>query len=99
MIIFPDRRVTTRSDGGSGNDNMYGGAGNDTYYVDNTLDTVNESSAADGGYDTVRSTITYTLGNYQERLYLDGTAAINGYGNALDNSITGNGANNSLSGA
>ena len=83
--------------GGTGIDTMYGGAGNDTYFVDKASDTTMEESSADG-YDTVLSTVSRGLGNYLEKLVLTGTAAINGYGNALDNSITGNTANNSLYG-
>ena len=82
--------------GGTGNDTMYGGAGNDTYYVDSGADVVTETSSADG-YDTVYSTVSRSLGNYQERLILQGTAS-SGYGNTLNNSITGNNANNYLYG-
>ena len=82
--------------GGTGNDTMYGGAGNDTYYVDSAADVVTETSSADG-YDTVYSTVSRSLGNYQERLILQGTAS-SGYGNTLNNSITGNNANNYLYG-
>ena len=46
----------------------------------------------------MRSTITYTLGFYQERLYLDGTDAISGFGNDLDNYILGNSAFNAIPG-
>jgi Ca2+-binding RTX toxin-like protein len=48
--------------------------------------------------DTVKSAITYTLGNNVENLILTGDAAINGTGNALDNTIIGNKANNVLTG-
>ena len=50
------------------------------------------------GNDTVQSTITYTLGENVKYLVLIGTEAINGTGNALDNTIQGNGGNNILSG-
>ena len=83
--------------GGTGTDRMIGGAGNDTYYVDNVLDHATEVSSAHG-YDTVYSTVTWALGSYLEKLVLTGTAAINGYGNSLANSITGNSANNILNG-
>jgi Ca2+-binding RTX toxin-like protein len=46
----------------------------------------------------VLSTVSRGLGNYLEKLVLSGTAWINGYGNALDNFITGNIVNNSLYG-
>ncbi len=83
-------------DGGTGVDAMTGGAGNDTYIVDNTGDTVTESSG--GGTDTVRASVTYTLGSNVENLVLTGTANINGTGNTLANIITGNSGNNALSG-
>lgn len=83
--------------GQAGDDAMYGGNGNDTFGVNSLLDTVTEDSAT-GGYDTVNSTVTFTLGANLEKLNLTGTAATNGLGNALDNSISGNSMNNSLYG-
>ena len=83
--------------GMAGIDTMVGGAGNDAYFVDNPADSTTETGPA-AGYDTVVSTVARGLGNYLEKLILSGTAAINGYGNALDNSIIGNAANNTLSG-
>jgi len=74
---------------------LSGGAGDDTYIV-GAGDTVTE--AAGGGTDSVRSTVTFTLGAEVEHLVLLGTAAINGTGNALANTLTGNAANNRLSG-
>ena len=73
---------------------MAGGLGNDIYVVDNVGDVVTEADNA--GTDTVRSSITYTLGANVENLTLTGAAAINGTGNALANIITGNGAANIL---
>lgn len=74
---------------------MTGGAGNDTYVV-GTGDTTVE--AANGGIDTVQSSITWTLATNVENLTLTGTGAINGTGNALDNLLTGNSAANVLTG-
>jgi Ca2+-binding RTX toxin-like protein len=82
--------------GGSGADTMYGGAGNDTFYVDNSGDTITE--AAGEGTDSVRSSLTYTLGDNIENLTLTGTDAINGTGNVLDNALYGNAGSNVLSG-
>jgi Ca2+-binding RTX toxin-like protein len=82
--------------GGAGSDLMQGGGGNDTYLVENVGDLVQE--AADGGTDIVVSTITWTLGDHVEWLLLDGTAAIDGTGNALDNRIIGNRGANLLAG-
>jgi serralysin len=83
-------------DGGLGNDNMIGGDGNDTYFVNSVLDKVTEN--ANEGTDTVKTTVTLTLAANVENLTLLGVAAINGTGNAGDNSLTGNGAGNILSG-
>ncbi len=87
--------------GGLGADQMFGGAGNDTYTVDNIGDVVSEETVAgvdDGGTDTVKSSISYTLGNFVEKLTLTGSAALNGTGNALANTIIGNAGANILSG-
>lgn len=84
--------------GGTGIDTMIGGTGNDTYFVDESGDVVTEDSTVATEIDTVKSTITYSLGANVENLTLIGTAAINGTGNASDNIITGNSANNTLNG-
>ena len=83
-------------DGGAGIDSMAGGAGNDTYVVDNVGDVVTEATGA--GTDTVQSLVTYVLGSDIENLTLTGSAAINGTGNALNNTLTGNTGNNTLNG-
>ncbi|WP_286927991.1 calcium-binding protein [Pseudomonas sp. UBA7721] len=83
-------------DGGVGADTMIGGLGDDTYYVDSGKDVIIEY--ANGGVDTVISSVSRTLGNYQENLILSGTAGLNGTGNSLDNTLTGNSADNLLNG-
>jgi Ca2+-binding RTX toxin-like protein len=83
-------------DGGLGADSLVGGAGNDSYLVDNTADVVTEAAGA--GTDGVSSSINYTLGNNLESLTLTGSAALNGTGNALANTLTGNSGNNTLNG-
>jgi Ca2+-binding RTX toxin-like protein len=82
----------------AGVDTMIGGTGNDTYVVDNIGDIVTEASILATEIDTVQSSITYTLGTNLENLTLTGTAAINGTGNALNNTLTGNTGNNILNG-
>ncbi len=81
-------------DGGAGNDTLAGGLGNDTYTLDSLSDTVVEQAGE--GADTIRVGFTYTLGANLEKLTLTGTAAIDGYGNELANTLTGNGAANYL---
>ncbi|MCW1248513.1 Ig family protein, partial [Pseudomonas sp. SAICEU22] len=48
--------------------------------------------------DSVRSSVSWTLGTNLENLTLTGVAAINGSGNALDNVLIGNAAANVLNG-
>ncbi|MFN5990459.1 MAG: hypothetical protein ACK47Q_13650, partial [Dolichospermum sp.] len=70
--------------------------GNDSYYVDNTADIITEN--LNEGTDTVYSSVTYTLTPNTENLTLQGTTAINGTGNELNNNIPGNAAANILTG-
>ena len=84
--------------GGAGADKLIGGLGNDGYWVDNAGDVVTETSTLATEIDRVNSSITYTLTANVENLYLTGTAAINGTGNALNNILTGNAGANTLNG-
>ena len=59
-------------------------------------DTVIEN--ADNGHDTVFSSITYSLTENVEDLYLTGVEDLDGSGNNLDNWIFGNAGDNRLSG-
>ena len=83
-------------DGGRGADVMQGGIGNDLYVVDNSLDRVIELS--DSGHDIVRASVSYLLPDHVEDLELTGAAAIDGTGNATQNTVRGNGAANRLDG-
>ncbi len=83
-------------DGGAGNDAMTGGAGNDRYVVDSTTDKVVET--ASGGTDTILASVSIVLATNLEALELAGSAALNGTGNAVANSITGNAGDNILAG-
>jgi Ca2+-binding RTX toxin-like protein len=82
--------------GGAGNDVLIGGAGNDVYDVGSAGDQAVER--ADEGYDRVRASVSFTLGANVEELDLTGINDINGFGNALDNTIVGNTENNVLNG-
>jgi Ca2+-binding RTX toxin-like protein len=84
-------------DGGTGADQLIGGAGNDTYIVDNIGDVIVEE--AEGGFDSVQASVSFTLAAHVENLLLTGGAAINGTGNALANLLTGNAGANNLGGA
>ena len=84
-------------DGGTGADLLIGGKGNDTYVVDKVGDVIVESAGVSDGIDTVISSIDYTLGANLENLTLTGSA-INGTGNAHNNTLIGNASNNTLSG-
>jgi Ca2+-binding RTX toxin-like protein len=82
--------------GGWGDDSMAGGAGDDRYTVDARDDVVTEN--ANEGIDTVRSSISYALGDNVENLTLIGGKWRWGDGNELDNELTGNYNRNVLSG-
>ena len=87
-----------------GHDILTGGLGNDTYVMDASdivggvvqQDLVQEAAGA--GIDTVVSSVRWVLDTNVENLILTGAATANGFGNALDNSLTGNSAYNYLDG-
>jgi VCBS repeat-containing protein len=83
-------------DGGTGNDVMRGGLGNGSYVLDGSLDTVIENP--DEGADTVLASTHYRLAANVENLVLSGAADLQGYGNGLANTITGNSGNDLLNG-
>ncbi|MFM6309906.1 MAG: calcium-binding protein, partial [Dolichospermum sp.] len=84
--------------GGAGIDTLIGGLGNDVYVVDTTTDTITENSGQ--GTDSIQSSVTFSLSVFPniENLTLTGTTAINGTGNAGNNTIIGNSGNNTLNG-
>ncbi len=83
-------------DGGLGADTMIGGVGDDVYYVDNIGDKIVELRAQ--GVDTVYASVSYTLGDYVEKLNLAAYANINGTGSADNNVITASYGNNIIDG-
>lgn len=86
-----------RLDGGLGADVMSGGTGNDLYIVDSLGDMVVETNP-NGGIDSVISSVSHRLGNHVETLALSGNGNLQGWGNELNNSLTGNNGNNQMFG-
>ncbi len=83
-------------DGKGGGDEMVGGAGNDSYIVDSAGDETTEASG--GGTDKVTTGLyTYELAANVENLTMTGVATY-GFGNNLNNTITGNANANVLFG-
>jgi len=86
--------------GGGGADFMVGYGGHDYYWVDHAGDVAHEE--ANGGTDTVGTTVSYTLGANVENLQSlesHGTAALTLTGNPLANTIAGSAGDNVLNGA
>lgn len=63
-----------------------------------TAFSLNSDTAVLDVIEAVYSAISYTLGTNETKLILTGTAAINGWGNSLDNEVVGNIAANMLGG-
>ena len=80
--------------GSIGSDTLSGGLGDDIYTINDAANVVIENLGE--GFDTVHSTVSYTLSENVEDLYLDGNVAINGTGNIAGNWIHGNEAANTL---
>ncbi|MEK7415774.1 MAG: calcium-binding protein, partial [Planctomycetota bacterium] len=97
-------------DGGAAADTLIGGDGNDTYYVDHYYDAVTENAGVGTSMDTVYANVvfgspswfwgaSYTLSANVEDLILTGTSEWSGgYGNSLDNQLTGTDGRNTLDG-
>jgi trimeric autotransporter adhesin len=94
--VLTGNAATNYLNGLAGADTMSGGAGDDVYWVDNAGDVVTE--ALNEGYDTIYSTVNYTLGANQEVVVLNSTAAINATGNGLANSLYAGNGNNTMDG-
>jgi hypothetical protein len=86
--------------GALGTDTLKGGAGDDTYYLgylENIADVIIENSD-EGSNDRVLSFLSnYTLADNVETLWLQ-AGAINGTGNAENNTLIGNSSDNRLDG-
>jgi Ca2+-binding RTX toxin-like protein len=92
-------------DGGSGNDTLYGGVGLDTligglgddrFIMDSTQDVIVE--LVGGGTDRIESSVSLTLPDNVEELWLVGTSPLEAIGNSLPNRLVGNAGDNFLSG-
>jgi trimeric autotransporter adhesin len=84
-------------DGGAGGDAMFGGTGDDSYVVDNDNDLVIERGGE--GFDTVLSSVDFTLGANVENLQLtENPAATFAVGNEGDNQLIGNAQRNEMIG-
>ncbi|MGV3551162.1 hypothetical protein [Rhizobium sp.] len=75
---------------------VYGGDDDDTYVITKAVPKIVELE--NEGIDTVKSAVSYTLGDHLEILTLTGKANINATGNDLNNILTGNAGNNKLTG-
>jgi hypothetical protein len=82
--------------GGGGADQLYGDAGDDTYILSAGNETVTELPGQ--GVDTVISPVSYVLPKNVENLILVGGGRAAGFGNELDNRITGTTGANWLEG-
>lgn len=72
--------------GGDGADQLLGGSGDDSYNISDLEDVVTE--LADGGTDTIYSSVDFALADNVEKLVLSGGAS-SGTGNDLNNEISG----------
>lgn len=80
----------------SGGRELTGSNKDNVYYVRSSSDQIIE--AANGGNDTVYSSVSYHLPEHVENLNLMGRNHINATGNGGDNVLVGNAANNTLLG-
>lgn len=89
--------LDVRIDGGAGNDTMIGSTRFDTYVVDSVGDVVIEKTVGGGQVET---SVSYTLSKNLSNIKLTGSAAIDGTGNELNNTLDGraNSAANVLTG-
>lgn len=88
-------------DGRGGSDTAYGLLGNDVYIVDNSRDITRE--LAGEGRDTVRTTVSYTLGSAASIEVLvafdtEGLSSLRLTGNAIRQTIIGNDGSNTIDG-
>jgi Ca2+-binding RTX toxin-like protein len=91
-------------DGGTGADTLVGGGGNDRYILDTVVDYNQDLPGdqvvelADGGIDTVETSVGYQMNDHVENAILTGADDLWCTGNGLANTITGNAGKNILYG-
>jgi hypothetical protein len=83
--------------GGTVDHMIEGGAGDDTLITDKAGVKLKENGGSEG-FDTVKSTVTYTLSQNVEQLILIGNGNIDGKGNGDGNTLMGNTGDNKLFG-
>jgi Ca2+-binding RTX toxin-like protein len=83
--------------GGTVDHVILGGAGDDTLFTDASATKLKENGGSEG-YDTVKSTISYTLSANVERLVLLGHGNTKGTGTSDGDDLFGNAGNNKLFG-
>lgn len=77
-------------------DVLVGYTGDDVYLINTVGDRVIE--AANEGNDTVKSSVSFALGEHVEALFLTGVSNIDGTGNATNNKILGQSGDNQIDG-
>lgn len=82
--------------GGGGADVLIGGTGDDIYIVSDVLAVVTELEG--GGTDELRTSVSFALPDFVERLTYTGTGRFVGTGNNADNVMTGGSGDDTLSG-
>jgi Ca2+-binding RTX toxin-like protein len=92
--LFAGNGDNTFNDGGGVAD-MYAGTGNNTFIVTNAADTI---AVDQGGVNTVKTTLNWTLGANQQVLWGLGHDALTLRGNDLGDQLIGNGAADTLIG-
>ena len=83
--------------GNGGCDSLIGSRGNDTYIIDSIDDAITEAGSS-SDVDSVQSSVSWVLGTNLENLTLTESSAVNGTGNNLNNTISGNAESNILDG-
>jgi len=97
ILSFDDGNDQLDTRGGTVKGIIYGGAGDDTLITDRASHKLTESGG-EGTADTVRSTVSYTLSDNVERLFLLGQKDIDATGTTLADILHGNAGDNDIKG-